>query len=53
MQWFIWQTPQVEKVLGHNTPAHKAGLQGGDVLVNVQGELVTMMTHPQVEPALD
>jgi hypothetical protein len=50
---FHLRNRQVEKVLGHNTPAHKAGLQGGDVLVNIQGELVTMMTHPQVQPALD
>ncbi len=39
---------QVEKVLGIDTPAHKAGLKAGDVLVEVQGELITMMTHPQV-----
>ena len=39
---------QVEKVLGIDTPAYKAGLKAGDVLVEVQGELITMMTHPQV-----
>jgi len=39
---------KVEKVLGIDTPAHKAGLKAGDVLVEVQGELITMMTHPQV-----
>ena len=39
---------QVEKVLGIDTPAYKAGLKSGDVLVEVQGELITMMTHPQV-----
>ena len=38
----------MEKVLGIDTPAHKAGLKAGDVLVEVQGELITMMTHPQV-----
>ena len=31
-----------------NTPAYKGGLHEGDVLVNVQEELVTLMTHPQV-----
>ena len=31
-----------------NTPAHQGGLKEGDVLVNVHGELVTLMTHPQV-----
>ena len=36
------------QVLGLNTPAHQGGLQEGDVLVNVQHELVTLMTHPQV-----
>ena len=36
------------QVLGLNTPAHQGGLKEGDVLVNVQGELVTLMTHPQV-----
>ena len=36
------------KVLGVNTPAYQGGLKEGDVLVNVQGELVTLMTHPQV-----
>ena len=41
-------TTQVEKVLGVNSPAHQAGIQAGDVLVNVQDKLVTMMTHPQV-----
>ena len=41
---------QVEKVLGIDTPAYKAGLKAGDVLVEVQGELITMMTHPQVTP---
>ena len=40
----------MEKVLGIDTPAHKAGLKAGDVLVEVQGELITMMTHPQVTP---
>ena len=39
---------QVEKVLGINTAAHKAGVEAGDVLVEVEGQLVTMMTHPQV-----
>merc|ERR1712223_876914 len=39
---------KVEKVLGIDTPAYKAGLKAGDVLVEVQGELITMMTHPQV-----
>jgi len=39
---------KVEKVLGLNTPAHQGGLEEGDVLVNVQHELVTLMTHPQV-----
>merc|ERR1711974_99095 len=39
---------KVEKVLGIDTPAYKAGLKSGDVLVEVQGELITMMTHPQV-----
>ena len=44
-----WATAlQVEKVLGIDTPAYKAGLKAGDVLVEVQGELITMMTHPQV-----
>ena len=38
----------MEKVLGIDTPAYKAGLKAGDVLVEVQGELITMMTHPQV-----
>ena len=36
------------QVLGLNTAAHQGGLVEGDVLVNVQGELVTLMTHPQV-----
>ena len=36
------------QVLGVNTPAYQGGLQEGDVLVNVQHELVTLMTHPQV-----
>ena len=31
-----------------NSPAHQGGLQEGDVLVNVQEELVTLMPHPQV-----
>ena len=31
-----------------NTPAHQGGLKEGDVLVNVEDELVTLMTHPQV-----
>merc|ERR1712037_511921 len=39
---------KVEKVLGIDTPAHKAVLKAGDVLVEAQGELITMMTHPQV-----
>ena len=43
---------QVEKVLGIDTPAYKAGLKSGDVLVEVQGELITMMTHPQVTVAV-
>ena len=42
----------MEKVLGIDTPAHKAGLKAGDVLVEVQGELITMMTHPQVAVAV-
>ena len=52
---YIWEevnfvVTQVEKVLGIDTPAYKAGLKAGDVLVEVQGELITMMTHPQVTP---
>merc|ERR1711971_1248451 len=39
---------KVEKVLGIDTPAYKAGLKAGDVLVEGQGGLITMMTHPQV-----
>lgn len=31
-----------------NTPAHQAGLRAGDVLVSVQDNLVTLMTHPEV-----
>ena len=41
---------QVEKVLGINTAAGRAGVAAGDVLVEVEGQLVTMMTHPQVPP---
>ena len=36
------------KILGLNTPAYAGGLQEGDVIVAVQQELVTLMTHPQV-----
>jgi len=39
---------RVEKILGLNTPAYAGGLQEGDVIVAVQQELVTLMTHPQV-----
>jgi len=39
---------KVEKILGLNTPACKCGLKGGDVLVSVDGTLVTLMTHPEV-----
>jgi len=39
---------KVEKVLGINTAAGRAGVAAGDVLVEVEGQLVTMMTHPQV-----
>ena len=37
-------------MLGINTAAGKAGVAAGDVLVEVEGQLVTMMTHPQVPP---
>jgi len=39
---------KVEKILGLNTPACKSGLKAGDVLVSVNGTLVTLMTHPEV-----
>ena len=34
--------------MGLNTPACKSGLKAGDVLVSVNGTLVTLMTHPEV-----
>ena len=39
---------QLLQVHGMNTPAHQAGLRAGDVLVSVQDNLVTLMTHPEV-----
>eukprot|EP00092_Neocalanus_flemingeri_P020876 GFUD01022614.1.p1 GENE.GFUD01022614.1~~GFUD01022614.1.p1 ORF type:complete len:233 (-),score=56.25 GFUD01022614.1:66-764(-) len=39
---------KIEKILGLNTPACGGGLKAGDVLVSVNGTLVTLMTHPEV-----
>jgi len=39
---------KVDKILGLDTPAAICGLKAGDVLVQVEGRLVTMMTHTEV-----
>jgi len=39
---------KVDKILGLDTPASQCGLKAGDVIVQVEGVLVTMMTHPEV-----
>ena len=36
------------QVLGLDSPASRGGVQEGDVVVSVQGELVTLLTHAQV-----
>jgi len=38
---------KIDKVLGLGTPASNAGLKAGDVLVQVDGKRVTMLTHPE------
>jgi len=38
---------KIDKVLGLGTPASNAGLKAGDVLVQVESKLVTMLTHPE------
>ena len=40
------------QVLGLDSPAGRAGVKEGDVLVSVQETLVTQMKHSQVQPAL-
>jgi len=38
---------KIDKVLGLGTPASNAGLKAGDVLVQVENKIVTMLTHPE------
>jgi len=39
---------KVEKVLGLGSPASLAGVEEGDVIINIQSQLVTMMGHGEV-----